>query len=248
MKLLGLFITINGKDAALRSFDSLICKYSNKHPINDRQGVCICKEYCHDAISLINECFAAEMWGPQRCIKRLKEYQGNDDIYKVQVIMFDVCRIVAELRSIIETSIPIKDLPSCKKLTELTVSDAISASKDLVKSNILKNAINIALLVKDGCDCVKISDVEDFYKAELKQLQSEVRELGREMSPVETFLMTKYKAELAYCYEATVKTGLSIAKEVLDLIGDVKKAISDYEGDSEDFRIVGEFVGKANLT
>ncbi len=230
MKLIGLFITINGKDAALRSFDSLICKYSNKHPINDRQGVCICKEYCHDAISLINECFAAEMWGPQRCIKRLKEYQGNDDIYKVQVIMFDVCRIVAELRSIIETSIPIKDLPSCKKLTELTVSDAISASKDLVKSNILKNAINIALLVKDGCDCVKISDVEDFYKAELKQLQSEVRELGREMSPVETFLMTKYKAELAYCYEATVKTGLSIAKEVLDLIGDVKKAISDYEG------------------
>lgn len=230
MKLLGLFITINGKDAALRSFDSLICKYSNKHPINDRQGVCICKEYCHDAISLINECFAAEMWGPQRCIKRLKEYQGNDDIYKVQVIMFDVCRIVAELRSIIETSIPIKDLPSCKKLTELTVSDAISASKDLVKSNILKNAINIALLVKDGCDCVKISDIEDFYKAELKQLQSEVRELGREMSPVETFLMTKYKAELAYCYEATVKTGLSIAKEVLDLIGDVKKAISDYEG------------------
>ena len=230
MKILGLFITINDKDATLRSFDSLICKYRNKHPINDRQGVCICKEYCHDAISLINECFAAEMWGPQRCIKRLKEYQGNDDIYKVQVIMFDVCRIVAELRSIIETSIPIKDLPSCKKLTELTVSDAISASKDLVKSNILKNAINIALLVKDGCDCVKISDVEDFYKAELKQLQSEVRELGREMSPVETFLMTKYKAELAYCYEATVKTGLSIAKEVLDLIGDVKKAISDYEG------------------
>lgn len=231
MKILGLFITINDKDAALRSFDSLICKYRNKHPINDRQGVCICKEYCHDAISLTNECFAAEMWGPQRCIKRLKEYQGNDDIYKVQVIMFDVCRIVAELRSIIETSIPIKDLPSCKKLTELTVSDAISASKDLVKSNIFKNAINIALLVKDGCDSVKISDVEDFYKAELKQLQSEVRELGREMSPVETFLMTKYKAELAYCYEANVKTGLSIAKEVLDLIGDVKKAINDYEGD-----------------
>ncbi len=229
MKLLGLFITVNGKDAALASFDSLICKYRNKCPINDRQGVCICKEYCHDAISLINECFAAEMWGPQRCIKRLKEYQGNDDICKVQVIMFDVCKIVTELRSIIETSIPIKDLPSCKQLTELTVSDAISASKDLVKSNILKNAITIALLVKDGCDCVKISDIEGFYKAELKQLQSEVRELGREMSPVEVFLMKKYKAELAYCYEAAVKTGLSIAKEVLDLIGDVKKAISDYE-------------------
>ena len=229
MKLLGIFITVNGRDVALASFDSLIRKYSNKHAVNDHQGVCICKEYCHDAISLINECFAAEMWGPQRCIKRLKEYQGNDDIYKVQVIMLDVCRIVTELRSIIETSIPIKDLPSCKQLTELTVSDAISASKDLVKSNILKNAITIALLVKDGCDCVKISDIEGFYKAELKQLQSEVRELGREMSPVEVFLMKKYKAELAYCYEAAVKTGLSIAKEVLDLIGDVKKAISDYE-------------------
>ena len=229
MKLLGLFITVNGKDAALASFDSLICKYRNKCPINDRQGVSICKEYCHDTISLINECFAAEMWGPQRCIKRLKEYQGNDDICKVQVIMFDVCKIVTELRSIIETSIPIKDLPSCKQLTELTVSDAISASKDLVKSNILKKAITIGLLVKDGCDCVEISDVEGFYKTELRQLQSEVRELGREMSPVETFLMTKYKAELAYCYEAALKTGLSLSKEVIDLIGDVKKTISDYE-------------------
>ena len=229
MKLLGIFITVNGRDVALTSFDSLIRKYSNKHAVNNHQGVCICKEYCHDIISLINECFAAEMWGPQRCIKRLKEYQGNDDIYKVQVIMLDVCKIVTELRSIIETSIPIKDLPSCKQLTELAVSDAISASKDLVKSNILKNAITIALLVKDGCDCVKISDIEGFYKAELKQLQSEVHELGREMSPVEVFLMKKYKAELAYCYEAAVKTGLSIAKEVLDLIGDVKKAISDYE-------------------
>ena len=41
--------------------------------------------------------------------------------------------------------------------------------------------------------------------------------------------MTKYKAELAYCYEAALKTGLSLSKEVIDLIGDVKKAISDYE-------------------
>lgn len=229
MKLLGIFITVNGRDVALASFDSLIRKYSNKHAVNDHQGVCICKEYCHDIISLINECFAAEMWGPQRCIKRLREYQGNDDVNKAQMIMFDVCNVVTGLRSIIETSIPIKDLPSCKRLTELTISDAISASKDLVKSNILKNAITIGLLVKDGCDCVKISDIEGFYKAELKQLQSEVRELGREMSPVEVFLMKKYKAELAYCYEAAVKTGLSIAKEVLDLIGDVKKAISDYE-------------------
>ena len=239
MKLLGLFVTVNGKDVALASFDRLIRKYNYKRPMNDHHGVSICKEYCHDVISLINECLAAEMWGPQRCIKRLKEYQGNDDVNKAQMIMFDVYNIVTGLRSIIETSIPIKDLPSCKRLTELTVSDAISASKDLVKSNILRNAITIALLVKDGCDCVKISNVEDFYKTEIKQLQKEVCELGREMSPVEIFLMTKYKAELAYCYEATVKTGLSIAKEVMDLIGDVKKAISDYEGG---FRQEGGFV------
>lgn len=229
MKLLGLFITVNGKDVALASFDCLISKYRYKHSANDHQGVCICKEYCHDTISLIKECFAAEMWGPQRCIKRLKEYQGNDDINKVQTIMYAVYNIVIGLRSVIETSIPIKDLPSCKRLTELTISDAVSASKDLVKSNILKNAITIALLVKDGCDCVKISNVEDYYKAGIKQLQKEVCELGREMSPVETFLMTKYKAELAYCYKAAVKTGLSMAKEVMDLIGDVEKAISDYE-------------------
>lgn len=45
MKLLGIFITVNGRDVALASFDSLIRKYSNKHAVNDHQGVCICKEY-----------------------------------------------------------------------------------------------------------------------------------------------------------------------------------------------------------
>ena len=43
----------------------------------------------------------------------------------------------------------------------------------------------------------------------------EICELGREMSPVEIFLMKKYKAELAYCHQARVKTNIGIAKEGL---------------------------------
>lgn len=229
MKLLGIFITIKGKEEALACIDAHISKYKSKHAINDRQGVAICKEYCHDAILLINECFAAEMWGPQKCVKRLMEFQKNDNINNVNSILLNVIDLLMELRRIVENSVLIEDLPSCKELTKLSFEDAVSAVKDLTKCKFLKNIASFGLLIKDGYDSVKISNVEDYYMAEMKQLQLELSELGREMSPVEFFLMKKYKAELAYCHQARIKTNIGIAKEVIGLIKDAEEAIRDYE-------------------
>ena len=229
MKLLGIFITVKGKEEALHCIDAHIYKYKNKHAVNDRQGVAICKEYCHDAISLINECFAAEMWGPQKCVKRLMEFQKNDNINNVNSILLNVIDLLMELRRIVENSVLIEDLPSCKELTGLSFEDAVSAAKDLTKCKLLKNIASFALLVKNGCNSVKISNVEEFYMGEIAQLQKELDELGREMSPVEIFLMKKYKAELAYCHQARIKTNIGIAKEVIGLIKDAEEAIRDYE-------------------
>lgn len=229
MKLLGIFITVKGKEEALHCIDAHIYKYKNKHAVNDRQGVAICKEYCHDAISLINECFAAEMWGPQKCVKRLMEFQKNDNINNVNSILLNVIDLLMELRRIVENSVLIEDLPSCKELTGLSFEDAVSAAKDLTKCKLLKNIASFALLVKNGCNSVKISNVEEFYMGEIVQLQKELDELGREMSPVEIFLMKKYKAELAYCHQARIKTNIGIAKEVIGLIKDAEEAIRDYE-------------------
>lgn len=229
MKLPGIFITVKGKEEVLACIDAYIYKYKNKHAVNDRQGVAICKEYCYDAISLINECFAAEMWGPQKCIKRLNEYQKNDDVHNVDSILLNVFYLLLELRHVVENSVHIEDLPSCKELTGLSFEDAVSAAKDLTKCKLLKNIASFALLVKNGCNSVKILNVEEFYMGEIAQLQREICELGREMSPVEVFLMKKYKAELAYCHQARVKTNIGIAKEVIGMIKDAEEAIREYE-------------------
>ena len=137
--------------------------------------------------------------------------------------------LLMELRRIVENSVLIEDLPSCKELTGLSFEDAVSAAKDLTKCKLLKNIASFALLVKNGCNSVKISNVEEFYMGEIVQLQKELDELGREMSPVEIFLMKKYKAELAYCHQARIKTNIGIAKEVIGLIKDAEEAIRDYE-------------------
>lgn len=244
MKLLGIFITIKGKEEALACIDAHISKYKSKHAINDRQGVAICKEYCHDAILLINECFAAEMWGPQKCVKRLMEFQKNDNINNVNSILLNVIDLLMELRRIVENSVLIEDLPSCKELTKLSFEDAVSAVKDLTKCKFLKNIASFALLVKNGCNSVKISNVEEFYMGEIAQLQREICELGREMSPVEIFLMKKYKAELAYCHQARVKTNIGIAKEVIGMIKDAEEAIRDYE---ESYKPQDKYVANNNV-
>ena len=109
----------------------------------------------------------------------------------------------------------------------MSFEDAVSAVKDLTKCKFLKNIASFGLLIKDGYDSVKISNVEDYYMAEMKQLQLELSELGREMSPVEIFLMKKYKAELAYCHQARIKTNIGIVKEVIGLIKDAEEAIRD---------------------
>lgn len=229
MKLPGIFIIVKRKEEALACIDACILKYKYKYAVNGRQSVAMCKGYCHDTISILNECFAAEMWGPQKCIKHLNEYQKNDDVHNVDSIMLNVSYLLLELRHIVENSVFIEDLPSCKELTGLSFEDAVSAAKDLTKCKLLKNIASFALLVKDGCNSVKISNVEEFYMGEIAQLQREICELGREMSPVEIFLMKKYKAELAYCHQARVKTNIGIAKEVIGMIKDAEEAIHEYE-------------------
>ena len=133
------------------------------------------------------------------------------------------------LRNIIVGSTPIKDLPSCKRLTELSTGDAISAINDLGKNNIVKAIVCAGLLGKNIADRIEISDVEKFYMRQIEELERELAEEQREMCDIELFLMAKYRAELGYCHQARVKTGLSILKEIVSIIKNADEVIRKYE-------------------
>ena len=229
MKGQGIFVTIKPKNEALAIFKSISDKYRVKNPANDRERILLCKACCHDITVAINKCFSADMWGPKQYIKEIEYYQGNDDINRVGYINIMIARAIADLCEIISGAIPISELPSCKRLSELSIEDATSAIKDLCKNNII-NAIACGVLFgKAIADKIEIYDVENFYKRQIKELKRELEEEGREMNPTELFLMTKYRAELGYCYNAHIKTGISGAKELMGLVKNANEAIQKYE-------------------
>lgn len=229
MELLGIFITIRPKEEALAIIDGFTHKYDNKHSFNARQDVALFKAYCHDAAKAITECFASEMWGPQICIRRLEHFRSNDDVGMLKPMSLEAVGMLLGLRNIIVEATPIKDLPSCKHLTDLSVDDTISVINDLGKNNIVKTVVCAGLLGKKIADRIEISDVEKFYMHQIEELNRELAEEKREMCDIEVFLMAKYQAELGYCHQARVKTGIGIVNEIVGIIKNANEAISKYE-------------------
>lgn len=228
-KVRGIFIITKNKDEALEAFDKLINEFKNKHAYNEKQSVSICKAYCSECKKAIKECFSYEMWGPKQCLKKLEQHYNNDNPYKIASILFDVSTMMGDLRALISTSVPIKDLPSCKKLCEMSTSDAISAVNDLVGNGIIKMAICALLLGKNVSDSVEISEIENFYKRNLDELEYELVLERREPNEMEEFLLSKYRAEICYCHNARLKTGIGIVKELSSITQNITEHIQKYE-------------------
>ena len=226
----GIFVVTKNKEEALEVFDNLAKEFQNRHACTDKQSVSICKAYCSQCKKAIKECFSYEMWGPKQCLKKLEQHYINDEPYKTSSILFDIYTMMGDLRALISTSVPIKDLPSCKKLCEMSTSDAISAVNDLVGNGIIKMAICALLLGKNVSDSVEISEIEDFYKRNLDELEYELVLERREPNEMEEFLLSKYRAEICYCYNARLKTGLGAVKELLSITQNVAEHIQKYEG------------------
>ena len=86
------------------------------------------------------------------------------------------------------------------------------------------------LLGKNISDSIEISDVEKYYLRQIEELERELAEEHREMCNIEVFLMAKYQAELGYCHQARVKTGIGTVKEIVGIINNASEAIRKYEG------------------
>lgn len=226
----GIFVTTKGKEESLKIFELFSQKYQHRVAVNDKQRLEIFRAYCNDAKKVIETCFVHGMWGSNRCVKRILTLQQHATVNNAYMNQIEVLNIMMELKNIIRTAIPIIELPSCKGLIELSVTDAISAMNDLGKNNIVKIMICSMLLGKNISDNYKISDIENFYISQIKELEREVAEEKREMNDTESFLMDKFYAEICYCYKARLKTGIGITKEVYSIVRNADQKNRKYEG------------------
>jgi hypothetical protein len=55
------------------------------------------------------------MLGMQRCVNKVKAYQTKDDL-DIRIAQLDIVEMLCELKDIVRTMVPIKDLPSCNTI------------------------------------------------------------------------------------------------------------------------------------
>ena len=232
MKVNGIFITKLDKECCKLRFDTLSKKYGSKTSFYSgvsRQKITNFKVYCNDIINVLQDVFYSEMHGTAKCIRRLKGMVSNDDINRLDSNLIEILDLIIELNKVIDDAVPIKDLPSCKALTELSMDDAISVAKDLSNSELSKGFIGVVLLGKKIGDAIKISDVREYYTSNKEQLLLEIAEEKRFKSEIEIFLLEKYDAEIGYCDLAYIKTGVTAVGEILELKKLAEKNIAQFE-------------------
>lgn len=211
-----IFVAIKDIDYIEAKIDALCDRYNNRYGADYIQQRALFRSYCHDTIKVFDDCFVASMLGMMRCKAKVLSYQKMDNI-EIGRATLDIVDMLADLKIIVRNMVPIKDLPSCKKLIGLSPEDIISKAKDLVKSDIIKAGVGALLLGSKISDIVKIEDIRGYYSDHLAQLTKEIQQKGGEMSPIEQFLMYKFNAEIGYCNIALLKAGIGISEELKGL-------------------------------
>lgn len=227
-KLNEIFVAIKEIDYIEAQIGELCKKYNNRHGVDYVQQRSLFRNYCHDTVNVFEDCFETSMLGIQRCMYKVKTYQTKDDL-DIRIATFDIVEMLCELMDIVRTMVPIKDLPSCKKLTELSAEDIVSKAKDLVKNDIVKAGVGALLLGFKMDDVVKIEDVRSYYNDRLTQLNSEILTKGENPSPIEQYLLDKFNAEIGYCNLALFKAGIGVVDEIKGLVEIGKKHIEKFE-------------------
>lgn len=223
-----LFVALKETDYIEAQIGGLCEKYNNRCGADYVQQRALFRSYCYDTIKLFEDCFETSMLGIQRCVAKVKEYQTIDDL-DIRLARIDIVEMLCELKDIVKTMVPIKDLPSCKRLTELSAEDIVSKAKDLVKNDIVKAVVGVCLLGSKVGDVVKIEDVKGYYCERLGQLNIEIQTKGKGISPMEQFLLDKFNAEIGYCNIALFKAGIGAAEELKGLAEIGKKHIEKFE-------------------
>ena len=227
-KLNEIFVAIKETDYIDTQIGGLCEKYNNRCGVDYVQQRALFRSYCYDTIKLFEDCFETSMLGIQLCVSKVKGYQTIDNL-DIRIATFDIVEMLCELKDIVKTMVPIKDLPSCKKLTELSGDDIVSKAKDLVKNDFVKAAVGAYLLGSKANDVVKIEDVKGYYSDRLAQLKSEIQIKGKTISGMEQFLLDKFNAEIGYCNIALFKAGIGAVEELKGLVEIGKKHIEKFE-------------------
>lgn len=226
-----IYVATKDKDYVLEKIHDLCDKYHNKSVPDYKQQRLLFRNYCHDTLVVFKECFETSMLGMTRLIKKVEGFKKQDNI-EIKTAALEISNLLIELNSLVVSMVPIKDLPSCKRLIGLSAEDIIEKSKDLVKNGIVKAEIGAVLLGSNIKNVVNIENIRNYYQNNLEELKNEIQIKAKLISPIEQFLLDKFNAEIGYSNIALLKAGIGITEKLIDLVNIGKKHIEKYEKSS----------------
>ena len=235
-----IYVAVKQKEYVEGKIAALCDKYNNRLGLDYNQKRALLKSLCYDTTSLFRDCFETSMLGMKRCITRVEAYQSKDNV-DIDAAVLDIVEMLWTLKDMVSTMVPIKDLPSCKKLTEMSPADIISKAKDLVKSDVIKASVSALILGSKISDVISIEDVKSYYNDRLSRLTEEIKIKNGESCPVELFLLDKFNAEIGYCNIALLKAGVGITEELKALVEIGRTHIEKYENNIQKYS--GAYVG-----
>ena len=223
-----IYVGVKEVDYIETKIDELCKRYNNRQGFDYVQQRAIFRSYCNDTLKVFDECFETTLFGITNCKRRIEAYQRKDNV-DIAKATCEIVGMLVDLKEIVHSMVAIKDLPSCKKLTELSADEIISKAKNLVKSNIVKAGVGALLLGSKINDVVGITDVRDYYTNRLDELNKEILYKGKQPSPMEQFLLDKFNAEIGYCNLAFFKAGVGVTEELKEWIKIGRKHIYKFE-------------------
>lgn len=157
-------------------------------------------------------------YGTEKCIQRLNMYiESKSDILLSEGVNYSI-GLLGELGCMLGSMIPLRNLPSCKSLLNVSNDVAMECVKDMTNSRFARMGLGIVSILSKVNDNVTIWNVWQYYNDIIRELDREVQMDSWALTTIEQILYAKAKAERAYCYKAMLKTGVGFVHELKGII------------------------------
>lgn len=175
------------------------------------------KLYCEKTVNLLDNWFE-DSCGINRVKRKLKPYKDSDNIDMLRQGKMYADELLLVINVMLGNMIPLKDLPSCKPLLNISNDIAMECVKDMANDKFAKIGLGVVSILSKVNDNVTIWNVWQYYNDIIRELDREVQMDSWTLTPIEQILYAKAKAERAYCYKAMLKTGVGFVHELKGII------------------------------
>lgn len=191
------------------------------------------KHFCERTKQLLDNRFE-KTYGTEKCKKQLNKYiDSKSDKLLSDGVTYSI-GLLGELGRMLNSMIPLKNLPSCKSLLDVSDDIARECVKDMANSKYARIGLGLVSILSKVNDNVTIWNVWQYYNDIVNELEREVYIDMWTLTPIELKLYAKAKVERAYCYKAMLKTNVSFVHELKGIIDEATadNDIRNYENEN----------------